>query len=201
MPPPPNSSLSVPSPTTDCPNGSFSRWFFEKIHPHESALRAYLSKRFPSLGDHDDLVQETYVRLMRVKEPQRLVHTKAFLFTTARNAAIDLFRRRKSTPLEQLEDHRPTPLLENVPSAAESLDENQRRDELVLALHALPERCREVMLLRYLEGCSSKEIADRLGITPGTVKNHLLKGVRDCVRFFEARGWVEAKQRETSEMP
>ena len=45
-------------------------------------------------------------------------------------------------------------------------------------------------MLRYLDGCSGKEIAARLGISLGTVKGHLLKGVRDCGRFFEVRGLV-----------
>jgi DNA-directed RNA polymerase specialized sigma24 family protein len=48
------------------------------------------------------------------------------------------------------------------------------------------------MLLRYLDGCSGKEISERLDISLGTVKGHLLKGVRECARFFEARGMVEA---------
>ena len=167
-----------------------TRWFSEHVHPHESALRAYLSKRFPSLPDHDDLVQETYARLLRVDDPGRLAHPKAFLFTTARNAAIDLFRRRGSQPQEFMEDIIELPLLDPPAGVVETMERRQRREILTEALHSLPERCREVMLLRYLDGCSGKEIAERLGISLGTVKGHLLKGVRDCARFFEARGLV-----------
>lgn len=177
-----------------------ARWFSEHVHPHEPALRAYLSKRFPSLPDHDDLVQETYARLLRVEDPGRLVHTKAFLFTTARNAAIDLFRRSKGhlhAPLAEMDDLTELPLLEAPPTAFEDLERRQRREALTEALRALPERCREVMLLRYLDGCSGKEIAARLDISLGTVKGHLLKGVRDCARFFEARGLVDAAPGET----
>ena len=169
-----------------------ARWFSEHVQPHEPALRAYLSKRFPSLPDHDDLVQETYSRLLRVEDPGRLVHAKAFLFTTARNAAIDLFRRRNVQPLENLDDVIELPLLDEAPGVADSLERRQRGEALAEALRALPERCREVMLLRYLDGCSGKEIAARLGISLGTVKGHLLKGVRDCARFFEARGFVDS---------
>jgi RNA polymerase sigma-70 factor (ECF subfamily) len=168
-----------------------SRWFSEHVQPHEPALRAYLSKRFPALPDHDDLVQETYARLLRVADPGRLVHPKAFLFTTARNAAIDLFRRRNAQPLENVDDVVELPLLDEAPGIVDSLERRQRRETLTAALGSLPERCREVMLLRYLDGCSGKEIAARLGISLGTVKGHLLKGVRDCARFFEARGLVE----------
>jgi len=65
------------------------------VQPHESSLRAYLRAVFPSLPDLDDLVQETYLRLIRARESGRVNYAKAFLFTTARNAAIDFFRRRK----------------------------------------------------------------------------------------------------------
>ena len=169
-----------------------ARWFSEHVQPYEPALRAYLSKRFPTLADHDDLVQETYARLLRVEDPGRLVHPKAFLFTTARNAAIDLVRRRRSEPQESIEDIVELPLLDPPADVVEMLERRQRREALTEALRALPERCREVMLLRYLDGCSGKEIAARLGISLGTVKGHLFKGVRDCARFFEARGLVDA---------
>ncbi len=172
-----------------------ARWFSEHVHPHEPALRAYLSKRFPALPDHDDLVQETYARLLRVEDPARLAHPKAFLFTTARNAAIDLFRRRSAHPQEALAESEcliELPLLDTPPSVAETIERRHRREAPTEALHALPERCREVILLRYLDGCSGKEIAARLGISLGTVKGHLLKGVRDCARYFEARGLVDA---------
>jgi RNA polymerase sigma factor (sigma-70 family) len=176
-----------------------ARWFSEHVQPHEPALRAYLSKRFPSLPDHDDLVQETYARLLRVDDPGRLAHPKAFLFTTARNAAIDLFRRRNRQPQEAIDEIIEMPLLEPSAGVVETMERRQRREALTEALYALPERCREVMLLRYLDGCSGKEIAARLGISLGTVKGHLLKGVRDCARFFEARGLVEAPAPETEE--
>ncbi len=98
-----------------------ARWFSEHVQPHEPALRAFLSKRFPTLPDHDDLVQETYVRVLRVADPARLAHPKAFLFTTARNAAIDLFRRRSVHPHEPLTDDEgliALPLLDEAPIRA-----------------------------------------------------------------------------------
>ncbi|WP_414661177.1 RNA polymerase sigma factor [Horticoccus sp. 23ND18S-11] len=62
-------------------------WFAQSVRPHEPALRAFLSRRFSSLPDHDDLVQETYVRLLRVSDPRRLAHARAFFFTIARSSS------------------------------------------------------------------------------------------------------------------
>jgi RNA polymerase sigma-70 factor (ECF subfamily) len=177
-----------------------TRWFAEQVQPHEPALRAYLSKRFPGLPDHDDLVQEAYMRMLRVENPDRLTHPKAFLFTTARNAAIDLLRRLRSQPPNPVTDPEglvQLALLDTPPTVMETLERRQRREALLRAMAMLPERCREVMLLRYLDGLRGKEIAARQGISLGTVKGHLLKGVRDCARYFEAQGLVDAHPSRT----
>jgi RNA polymerase sigma factor (sigma-70 family) len=167
-----------------------ARWFCEHVQPHEPALRAYLSKRFPTGCDHDDLVQETYARVLRLKEPGRLAYPKAFLFTTARNAAIDLFRRRRGVRLEPVEVCEETAALDEAPGLVESLDRQQQLEALIEALAGLPERCREVMMLRHLDGFALKEIAAHLDLSMSTVKEHLTKGLRACARHFEDRGFV-----------
>jgi RNA polymerase sigma factor (sigma-70 family) len=49
------------------------------------------------------------------------------------------------------------------------------------ALRALPDRQREVIVLRHLAGLSEPEIAERLGLSLGTVKTHLRRG-KDALR-------------------
>ncbi len=165
-----------------------ARWFSEQVHPHEPALRAYLSKRFPALPDHDDLVQETFVRTLRAHEGGRVPCARAFLFTTARNAAIDLFRRRSGRAYEEISEFNAPLLIDETPGVAEIAEHRQRLEVLLEAILALPERCRQVMMLRHLDGLAYKEIAERLGISPETVKVHMIKGVKDCTRFFRQRG-------------
>ncbi len=167
-------------------------WFAENVRRYEPELRALLSRRFSSLPDHDDLVQETYVRLWRLAGSRRLVHTRAFLFTIARNVAIDRIRRTRRTPVEPMDDSAELALLEAAPDAAELLDRAQRHEAMLAALETLPDRCREVMLLRYVDGFTAQEIAVHLGLAAATVRVHLMKGVRDCAQFFRARGLLEA---------
>ena len=166
-------------------------WFSEDVKPYEPALRAYLLKRFPSLPDHDDIVQETYTRLLRAKENGRLTFAKAFLFTAARNVAIDMFRRRRLVTHEPISDFVELPLLEETPDVVATLERQQRLELLIEAVAALPERCRQVMMLRHLDGLSYKDIAARLGISPETVKVHVVKGVRDCTAFFRQHGLLD----------
>ncbi len=168
-----------------------ARWFTEEVQPHEPALRAYLQVRFPTLGDHDDLVQETYTRLLRAKSRGGVRHPKAFLFTAARNAAFDLFRRRGAKPTEAVTDLVELTVLEDRPEVGEQIDESREREVLADAVRALPERCRQVIMLRYLDGLTYKEIGAQLGISTETVKVHMAKGMRRCAAFFAQRGLLE----------
>jgi RNA polymerase sigma-70 factor (ECF subfamily) len=65
-----------------------------------------------------------------------------------------------------------------------------RREELALltdAINSLPERCREVILLRKIKGLSQREIAELLGIAEHTVESLAAKGVRRCADYLRAR--------------
>ncbi len=180
-----------PSESTRLPAPTLSRWFTEEVQPHEPALRAYLQARFPTLADHDDLVQETYTRLLRAQANGGVRYPKAFLFTAARNAAFDLFRRRGAKPTEAVTDLVELTVLEDIPGVGEQMDQSYELEVLADAVRALPDRCRQVIMLRYLDGLAYKEIAVQLGISTETVKVHMAKGMRRCAAFFAERGLLE----------
>lgn len=174
------------------PSPENAQWFAEQIKPHEPLLRGYLQKRFPSLPDHDDIVQEAYARLLRIDGNRQLASAKGFLFTIARNVAIDMLRRQRAVTQEPISDVSDLAILEESVGVAESLEVKQRHAVLIEAIAALPDRCREVIMLRHLEGLSYKEIAERLAISPNTVKLHIIKGLKDCTAFFRAHGLLQA---------
>ena len=180
-----------PSESTRLPAPTLSRWFTEEVQPHEPALRAYLQARFPTLEEHDDIVQETYTRLLRAQANGGVRYPKAFLFTAARNVAFDLFRRRGAKPTEAVTDLVELTVLEEMPGVGEQMDQSYELEVLADAVRALPDRCRQVIMLRYLDGLAYKEIAVQLGISAETVKVHMAKGMRRCAAFFAERGLLE----------
>lgn len=64
------------------------------------------------------------------------------------------------------------------PDAAESACTREEIALLAQALADLPPRCREVMLMRQIEGIPQKEIARRLGLSELTVQTHVVNGLR-----------------------
>jgi RNA polymerase sigma-70 factor (ECF subfamily) len=170
------------------PKSETARWFSEEVQPHESSLRSYLRRVFPSLPDVDDLVQESYARLIRAREAGRVSYAKAFLFTTARNAALDFFRRRQVVKIDGVADLETLFVVEDRPNAAEAVSKQQELALLAEAVKTLPDRCRQVLTLRLMYAMSHKEIAAELSISDQTVKAQLAKGMRRCADFLAAHG-------------
>lgn len=165
-----------------------SRWFTEEVQPHEPALRAYLRGRFPALGDVDDLIQETYARLLRAKVAGRLQAVRPYLFVTARNAALDLARHRQVAATESIGNIEQLPVVEDRASAAETVSYEQEIEILHEAIAALPPRCREILILRRFHGFSHERIAQQLNISPKTVDAQLCIAVFRCRQFLLLRG-------------
>jgi RNA polymerase sigma-70 factor (ECF subfamily) len=107
------------------------------VQPHERSLRSYIRSVFPSLPDIDDLVQESYARLIRAREAGRVSYVKAFLFTTARNAAVDFFRRRKVVSIDGIADLEELSVVEDRPDAAEAANKQQELEMLAAAVRGL----------------------------------------------------------------
>lgn len=164
-----------------------TRWFTHEVQPHEPALRSWLRGLFPAMRDLDDIVQESYVRLIRAKKDGRVGYAKAYLFTTARNFALDLFRRNQVVTIEGVGDLERLSVLDEGPSVPDTVSKQEELHFLADAVRTLPDRCRQVLTLRLLYGLSHKEIATELKISEHTVKAQLAKGMRRCADYFSER--------------
>ena len=129
----------------------------------------------------EDIAQETFVRafrsLKRLKNPQAFA---AWLLRIARNVATDHLRARKPTiSLENIPDSDlPTPSFSH--REAGFVAHYAARDEAERAMRAvreLPEKYREVVALRYLNGLDGRAISKLLGEPEGTVRNRLFRAL------------------------
>lgn len=179
---------SLPDRERRGPTTADLRWFREEVQPYETTLRRYLQRRFPTLTDVDDIVQETYVRLFRERRAGKNFEARSYLFPIARNLAIDVFRRSRSVAIGGLGEIAALGEMEERRDAAEAASVDQELELLREALRRLPPRCREVFALRRLHGLTHREIAARLGVSENTVDAQLCTAIFRCRQFFVASG-------------
>jgi RNA polymerase sigma-70 factor (ECF subfamily) len=135
-------------------------------------------------GRAEDVVQETLLRAWRHPEaldPDR-GPVRSWLFTVARNVAVDAHRARRARPPEVGED-----ALAVVPAVDEI---EQALDTWLVAdaLATLSPDHRAVIVETYFRGRSVADAASVLGIPPGTVKSRTFYGLRALRLALEERG-------------
>lgn len=156
--------------------------YIHQILALEPLLRAYLHRFVPRPNDLDDLLQETYARLLAVPDTDRgaLRSVQAFALTTARNIALDWTRRRKTVPFDLVEDLDAMSVSQDGNAVEQIVNTHQELSRLAQAVADLPDRCAEVFTLRKIYGFSQQEIAAYFGISISTVEQHLVKAVKRC---------------------
>ena len=142
------------------------------------------------LGDAteaEDVVQETMLRLWRMapdwQDGQAKVSTWAY--RVAMNLCTDRLRKRRHLSGGTLDDA-PEPM-DDAPGAEARLQDGARHDALQNALAALPERQRQAVVLRHLEGLSNPEIAVIMDIGVEAVESLSARGRRSLKQALEGR--------------
>jgi len=159
-------------------------WFCREVLPLEPALTHYIRRNWRAAEDVFDLLHDVYALALRSAQGGLPDHTRGYVFTIARNLLAQQSRRARIVSLELVAD------LENVAPDVDifSIDRSMiARDDLrrvEAGIANLPPRCREVVRLRKVEGLTTREAADRLGVGIDAIEQQLTKGMRALADFM-----------------
>jgi RNA polymerase sigma-70 factor (sigma-E family) len=133
----------------------------------------------------EDLVQDAFVKLHRgwgrLRDPEAaLPYLRACVVNGGRSRL-----RRLKTSRAYLGGQSPRDHNDQLPSAEQQVVLSESHRELLAAVHTLPERQRQVLVLRYYAECTERETADLLGISVGAVKSHAHRAVASLGKMLE----------------
>jgi RNA polymerase sigma-70 factor (ECF subfamily) len=167
-------------------------WVAREIRPHEGRVRAWLAKAQVMPDDADECIQEAYCRLAMLEEVEHIESPYAYFFSTVKHLLLRRIKRQRIVTLdniieiEALQDSRPSP---------EQLTGGKIALEKMLAMMAeLPERCRQMLELRQLDGWSYRQIAEHMGTTEKAVEKQLAVGLKE-IRAAWKRGERQAAEK------
>lgn len=164
--------------------------FEQLVLPHLDGALNLARWLLRNRADADDIVQEAMLRAYRFFDNFRGGDARAWLLQIVRNTCYSWFE--KNRPSESMTEfdeelhQRPGPNPETLTAQADE------RERLMRALESLPARSREVLVLRELEGCSYKEIAEITGTPIGTVMSSLSRARERLKRNLTASVTREA---------
>jgi RNA polymerase sigma factor (sigma-70 family) len=171
--------LAMDSERTDSSN-----WFLTEVQPHGAALRTWLVARFPTLPDVENLVQDSFVRVLRARNVGPVRCARALLFSTARNLAYDVVRRQRVLSFESITEEADSPVLFDNADVIATVSKREELELLTRAIQSLPERCRHIFTLRTAYGLSQRQIAECLAVSESTVEKQTALGIRLCAKFL-----------------
>lgn len=162
------------------------------VQRYQHRLYRYLLRLVRQQAEAEDLFQQTWLRVasqIRRFDPRR--NFDAWLFTLARNLAIDHLRRVHLQSLDEHDDHgdtyTPTALRASDPAPVDVVIAHERGLFIAAAMEDLPVVYREVLALRFEEEMKLEEIAEVLGAPLSTVKSRLRRGLENLRGTLDAR--------------
>jgi len=159
----------------------------EEFINYRPALVTYVVGILKSARDAEDIVQETYVRLVQSRTREKVLFPKAYLFRVARNVTLDHLRQKKREDLGLVSLKSEANLTQGASGLEEWLIADERLALLREAILNLPRRCQQVYSLRKVYGMSHREIATELSISVRTVENHIAAATAHCRRYVSER--------------
>ena len=180
---------------------SLSERYLVEALESEGILRAFLFRYVRNEADVDELLQETYGRLLTAipADGAEIRSVRAFALTIARNVALDWIRHRDVIPMELVSDLASLDVLDERAQVEEIVNAHQELNLLAEVVAELPTRCRQAFTLRRVYGLSQREIAEHLDISEATVEQLLARAVRRCADSLFAREVAADRPRSMSE--
>jgi RNA polymerase sigma-70 factor (ECF subfamily) len=148
---------------------------FEGLYArHAPGLLAFLTYRVGDRGLAEDLVADTFERVLRSRRPHdpRIAGEKTWVYSIALNRTRDVLRRRQGEVRAYERIGVP------VPAAEMAMESIEQRNELLAALGALSDEERETVALRFGADMTLREVAKLTGIPLTTIEGRLYRGLR-----------------------
>lgn len=163
----------------------------ELFEQHRLSIYRYLKHVLVSKDDAQEILQETYLRLLRQPSFDRIrQNARAYLFQTAANLAKDLFRQRSMKTIEAEAEMfsasgLDAPDWSSWPELA--LEGEQTESHMMAALEELGPPVRSALLLHRFQELTHQQIAVRMGVSERTIERYIKEGLAHIARRLGAR--------------
>ncbi|MEO0678099.1 MAG: RNA polymerase sigma factor [Pseudomonadota bacterium] len=147
-------------------------------------IMAHAFRMLNDRAEAEDVTQEALMRLWKIAPDWRQgeAQVTTWLYRVTANLCTDRLRKARTTDLDEVPE-----IVDGAPSADETLIDKARAQALNDALATLPERQREAVVLRHIEGMTNPEIARIMDISVEAVESLTARGKRALAAILAGR--------------
>lgn len=162
-------------------NSKKNRSLTELFSQHRDGLKRFVSKKLRQNGEAEDVVQETFIRLIQSEQKKgqqvsSMASPEAYMYRTASNLAVDRLRQHSS----RVDEGDREQLSDDIVGGFEplrQLEAHERLEQLREAVNGLPPKCRQVFVLHKYQQLSYRQVAEHTGISVSMVEKHMMKAL------------------------
>ena len=166
--------------------------FEELFSRYRGRIRSYVSGIIGDSDRAEDIAQEVFISVLRrLRDTERPIVFRPWVYRIAKNACIDELRRARHSheviPLEQQREsaYEVADLFSSTPGPDAAVESKQQLEDLRGAFRGVSELHHRILVLRELEGLSYSEIGDRLGMSRPVVESTLFRARRRLAEEYE----------------
>ncbi len=160
---------------------ALNTWFVREVLPLERALTAYVRRNWRVADDVFELRQDIYEHALIGARRELPANTRAYMYALARNHLINQAKRARVVQFDIIADLDGESVGFDMFEAERGLTARDELRHAKAGIDKLPPRCREVMRLRKLDGLSTQEAAEALGVSTETVRQQLKYGMKALI--------------------
>jgi RNA polymerase sigma factor (sigma-70 family) len=154
---------------------------------YQGYLKKFLSRFLRVQQDIEDVAQEAYLRAYVAEQRESIEQPVPFLFRVAKNLALTRLARKSKRITGYIEEAGASVVIETASAADEELQAQEWLGLYCEAIASLPEKCRQVLLLRKVHGLSHKEIGAQMNLSVSSVEKYLRQGILACQAYLDER--------------
>lgn len=154
--------------------------FMEAYDKHADAIFKHCYFRLFNRERAKEIMQDTFLRTWeQMSKGVEILNVKAFLYRIATNLIIDDTRKKKTNSLDQMQEQGFNPSTSNIDAIFNHLD-GERLKKLI---EQMDPKYSHVILMRYVDDLSVKEIAETLGVTQNVVSVRIHRGLKEIKKI------------------
>lgn len=156
-----------------------AKWIREALERYERPLIRYAARLTGSVDTARDVVQETFLRLCEAERTKVEGHLAAWLYTVARNHALNV--RKKEARMHGIPQEKAEARADSAAGPGAAALRSEAHERVNSALRGLPERQQEACRLKFQDDLTYREISQVMGVSLGTVST-LITSALDSIR-------------------